>query len=613
MTKINYKSDFDFILRLKDCADPKKTVPFPDGNFDARFWTSNKANAYTASYRDGVYTNCFRTEDGGMHFVFDDHRMGKGTLHWEPHFELPNDIYPDNMQDLYRKAALDIELVDGDGDCPTTAELEAMLPYIKGEPFTFEDFTPEQIAELQRPATQAAEDLKEFQTQAEKKESEREAAETKRISAEELRESAEAQRASAEASRESAEDTRVSHETTRCYSEESRSNNETHRRDFEKERVANEQARVSAEESRAQAETSRVSAEQSRATAESTRESNETTRSTNEQSRVSAEETRISNEQTRTSDEASRANAEQTRTTNEQSRQQAETARAEAEAQRASEFATWHDEITSKQGALSVSEDLSLSADNELSLTDKAKMRLFIDQWNAAWKVSGTVYGKYDPENAPDAEHPFMGNEIWMTYDEAILVMEYSSGFSAYQNIFLVNIPIKTLLPIPLGSYNTPVDIASMNELRTIRFIDALNKGYVKVISQQPWFISNCPNLTKIEGTFNISNMDGSSCFRFLRGSDNIKEFRASGLNKHLNLQTNSKLSLATMQYLVNNASTAITAEKPVVVTVHADVFAKLTGDTTNPAVAALTPSELAQWQQILTAATAKNISFTTP
>lgn len=195
MTKINYKSDFDFILKLKDGADPKKTVPFPEGDFDARFWTSNKANAYTASYRDGVYTNCFRTEDGGMHFVFDDHRMGKGALHWEPHFELPNDIYPDNMQDLYRKAALDIELVDGDGDCPTTAELEAILPYIKGpkgdkgdkgdkgnkgDAFTYDDFTPEQIEGLQRPATEAAQRLQEFQTTAEANESEREEAEEKR-------------------------------------------------------------------------------------------------------------------------------------------------------------------------------------------------------------------------------------------------------------------------------------------------------------------------------------------------------------------------------------------------------------------------------------------------
>lgn len=244
-----------------------------------------------------------------------------------------------------------------------------------------------------------------------------------------------------------------------------------------------------------------------------------------------------------------------------------------------------------------------------LYLTDKAKMRLFIDQWNAAWKVSGTVYGKYDPENAPDAEHPFMGNEIWMTYEEAILVMEYSSGFSAFQRISLVNIPIKTLLPIPLDYYDTYVDIMTMRELRAIRFI-CVNKDNAQVTSQQPWFISKCPNLTKIEGTFNISNMNGSSCFRFLRGSDNIKEFRASGLNKHLNLQTNSKLSLATMQYLVNNASTAITAEKPAVVTVHADVFAKLTGDMTNEAAAALTDDEKTAWAAVLTAATSKYISF---
>lgn len=272
------------------------------------------------------------------------------------------------------------------------------------------------------------------------------------------------------------------------------------------------------------------------------------------------------------------------------------------------------DWLDKKQKTLAATTDVVIESETDttdgLYLTDKAKMRLFIDQWDAAWKVSGTVYGKYDPENAPDAEHPFMGNEIWMTYEEAILVMEYSSGFSAYQIISLVNIPIKTLLPIPLGLYNTYVDIMGMRELRAIRFIE--HRGNAQVISQQPWFISDCINLTRIEGTFNISNMDASACWRFLRGSVNIKEFRASGLNKNLNLQTNSKLSLATMQHLVDNASTAITAEKPVVVTVHADVFAKLTGDMTNEAAAALTDDEKAAWAAVLTAATSKYISFAT-
>nr|DAN03866.1 MAG TPA: hypothetical protein [Caudoviricetes sp.] len=272
------------------------------------------------------------------------------------------------------------------------------------------------------------------------------------------------------------------------------------------------------------------------------------------------------------------------------------------------------DWLDGKQTKLDDTTDVVIESETDttdgLYLTDKAKMRLFIDQWNAAWNINGTVYGKYDPEHAPDALHPFMGNEIWMTYEEAILVMEYSSGFSAYQRISLVNIPIKTLLPIPLGLYNTYVDIMGMRELRAIRFIE--HRGNAQVISQQPWFISDCINLTRIEGTFNISNMDASACWRFLRGSVNIKEFRASGLNKQLNLQTNSKLSLATMQYLVDNASTAITAEKPVVVTVHADVFAKLTGDMTNEAAAALPDDEKTAWAAVLTAATSKYISFAT-
>lgn len=131
MKKINYKSDFDFLLRLIDYKGD--AVPFPDCDWDAEFWTSSKPNAYRASCIGGEYVNCFREADGSIHFVFNNHRMGKGTLKWEPHFRFPNDIYPDGFQDQFRKAQLGIELVDGDGDCPTQAEIEAVLPVIKGE------------------------------------------------------------------------------------------------------------------------------------------------------------------------------------------------------------------------------------------------------------------------------------------------------------------------------------------------------------------------------------------------------------------------------------------------------------------------------------------------
>lgn len=133
MRKVNYKSDFDFILRLKDPRDETKTVPWPECDWDILFWTSSKPNAYKASCKDGVCVNCFREADGSIHFVFDNHHLGMGTLKWEPHFRFPNDIYPDGIQDQFRKAQLGIELVDGDGDEPTESEIEYILPYIKGD------------------------------------------------------------------------------------------------------------------------------------------------------------------------------------------------------------------------------------------------------------------------------------------------------------------------------------------------------------------------------------------------------------------------------------------------------------------------------------------------
>ena len=157
MTKINYKSDFDFILHLKDWRGER--TPWPDCDWSAVFWAGSKANTYTASCRDGVYTNCSPTENGGMHFVFDKHRLGVGTLKWEPHFEFPNAAYPDGKEDLYIKEPLCIELVDGPRVYPTAAEVEALVPYIK---FKYEDLTDEEKAEISKPATDAAASVREL-------------------------------------------------------------------------------------------------------------------------------------------------------------------------------------------------------------------------------------------------------------------------------------------------------------------------------------------------------------------------------------------------------------------------------------------------------------------
>jgi hypothetical protein len=110
-----------------------------------------------------------------------------------------------------------------------TTDIMIGLKGDKGDPFTYDDFTPEQIEDLKRPAIEAAESVQIVENQISineqsrvQAENERETAETTRVSnennrvtAEGLREDAESLRATAESSRETAESLRVDAELLR--------------------------------------------------------------------------------------------------------------------------------------------------------------------------------------------------------------------------------------------------------------------------------------------------------------------------------------------------------------------------------------------------------------
>lgn len=622
MKKINYKSDFDFKMKLKDCEE--KAVPFPDCDWDAVFWTSSKANAYKASCKGGVYANCRREEDGSMRFIFDNQRLGPGSLKWEPHFELPNGIYPSGIQDLFDKKSLDIELVTGAGDYPTTAEVEASLPLIKGEPFTYDDFTPEQIADLKRPATEAAERADKAVRAAEKATQEAVAsnkqlagnvaeaagAETERVEAETARVTAETQRQSAEDTRKANEVERVKAEGLRDSNEATRESQEAERQSAETDRINAEKARVSAEASRVAAETKRASdfteaeaqrqstfesAEAERAQAEATRVSNENIRIGNEQSRVNAEHTRASQE-------TARQDAENARQSNEQSRVTAEGARVEAENARAIEFAGFAATIAAKQDKLITTEDLSLSEENELSLTDMAKKRLFNDMWDAAFGE----YGKYDPANAPDAEHPYLGNGIWMTYEEAVNVYNASSntlnnGYSA-SNLYS-RMGLRTALPLRCQIDKTDWYQA----FYSCRSLEVVAGNFI--VYNGTRMFCWCDKLKEIIGSINLSNsnMRVPDMFQMCKSLETVV---IKDINGNISFSDSPLLKYESVKGFIDNRSSRYTS--PITITVHPAVYAKLTGDTTNAAAAALTDEEAAAWQGLVTAAAAKNISFAT-
>lgn len=175
-----------------------------------------------------------------------------------------------------------------------------------GKAFTYADFTPEQIEELQKPATDAADSISQLEKAIESAEKNRVLAENNRNESELLREQSERGRTQAETGRSSAETQREENESKRLTAEQARIQAESARSTAEQDRVSNEQSRVSAEEDRvadetkrSEAESQRAQAETKRAEAETARVLAETKRSEAEASRVSAETARVSAEQAR--------------------------------------------------------------------------------------------------------------------------------------------------------------------------------------------------------------------------------------------------------------------------------------------------------------------------
>lgn len=111
---------------------------------------------------------------------------------------------------------------------------------------------------------------------------------------------------------------------------------------------------------------------------------------------------------------------------------------------------------------------------------------------------------------------------------------------------------------------------------------------------------AGAPRLRKIIGHLSVRQLSR------ITGAPNLVDAEFVEPGASLDISTMPKLSAGTVRslgYYPNRSS----------VTVHPDVYAKLTGDTTNDAVAALSAEELAQWAEVLEHCTSRLITFTRP
>lgn len=141
---INYKSDF--ILRECFRNASGDIVALPDVDFTLEYQTKH-GHKFTASRIGGKYESC--TPDGdALLVIFKDHGLCEGTLCRELHLCLINDLMPDGLQNVYYPEKINVELWHLATDTEGVIECDTLAAYTRGLPFTYEDFTPEQLAKL---------------------------------------------------------------------------------------------------------------------------------------------------------------------------------------------------------------------------------------------------------------------------------------------------------------------------------------------------------------------------------------------------------------------------------------------------------------------------------
>lgn len=158
--KLNRQSDFVFRETLLDgSGNPVDPLSL---NWEIEYRTTGWPR-FSASHKDGVLTNAAIDENSGELLVlFNGHNLPSGELIKELHVEIDSALFPDGIEDNFIPRRTGYELWDGATDCGIAEPSEFLMNYYKGEPgergpaFTYEDFTPAQIAELQQPAIDAA-------------------------------------------------------------------------------------------------------------------------------------------------------------------------------------------------------------------------------------------------------------------------------------------------------------------------------------------------------------------------------------------------------------------------------------------------------------------------
>ena len=425
----------------------------------------------------------------------------------------------------------------------------------RGKAFEYSDFTPEEIKELQKPASDMINALDTLD---------------KAVTANEQQ--------------------RVKNENTRVSSENDREESENLRREAENTRVSNEEARETAETGRASAEDNRVKAEQSRVEAESNRVKAETLRVEKENERQKAESNRDTNEQSRKEAETNRVKAEEGRVT--------EFNRLKSESETATQNATEQANYAKEQGdnVAGTVDEIKTAQDELTTSINNLTTVLNTQQGNRALYIAaGAVYnqntGFYELNGLTDITEEEM-RTIYIQTNPTKRVTDLCSVLNASSirtNFAFLNRGGQKNIDCHAAFANcTSLEVAALGAREGDNFFP----------SRVHHMFMNCTKLRRIIGVLNVVSIESHSSpfVNTFSGCISLETLLLLNFKNNISFANSPLISFGSLKYMITNAVNT----SPITVTVHADVYAKIQDETN------------AEWHALIETAAAKQITFAT-
>ena len=247
--------------------------------------------------------------------------------------------------------------------------------------------------------------------------------------------------------------------------------------------------------------------------------------------------------------------------------------------------------LASKQPAITASDDIAPLGSDKLALTTPAKYSAFDDVWVRLCRS----YGGLDYSHAENnISKPYHLNGLWLTRQEAIDIVAQCRTWGTSREDYSQS-SIMTNIPRFMGASSRQYS-NSFHDMRVVNMAGVFPQQLVVCLngSQLISILNfNALYLTGVTSSFNAPA---------------LVTLDISNLKINLDLSKCPLINLASWQGLVTRAANT----DAITITVHPDVYAKLTGDTSNAAASALSADELAQWQALIAQAAEKQITFAT-